>query len=139
MAKITAISNQKKKNKVVKTSIKNKVTQQDKIEAPPENTALKKSAFMIAWEKGNTIEEARAHTLAFIKTLPWREDQLTQKNKEDIATIKKIKKSKDKIQVLTDIAVLQKSPFQIECEEAHSIEFAKQHTLNMLRNLPWKK
>ena len=50
-----------------------------------------------------------------------------------------VKKHQDKIQALTEIGVLQKTPFQIECEAGHSIEYAKQHTLNMLRNLPWKK
>ena len=50
-----------------------------------------------------------------------------------------VKKHQDKIQALTDIGVLQKTPFMERWEKGNTIEEAKEHTLNMLRNLPWKK
>ena len=44
----------------------------DKIQALTEIGLMPKTPFMERWEKGLSIEEARAHTLAFIKTLPWK-------------------------------------------------------------------
>jgi len=50
-----------------------------------------------------------------------------------------IKKHKDKIPMLTEIGVLQKTKFQERCEGAHTVEEARVLSKEYFKNLPWKK
>jgi hypothetical protein len=50
-----------------------------------------------------------------------------------------VKKHKQAIPVLKEMGLMEKTRFEKECEDAITIEEARSHTHEFIRNLPWKK
>lgn len=50
-----------------------------------------------------------------------------------------VKKHKQAVPLLKEMGLMEKSQFEKECEDAITIEEARKHTHDFIRDLPWKK